>query len=195
MRLKTILGPVAAAALMVAIGSGTASATTLTSPAGTALPTGSVIKGELSSGKTELHPPIGTIQCNKSTLEGKTTNSGGAGISVNIALSTLTFSECNATVTVLKKGNLAIDAKGGGEGTVTGGGLETTVSYLGFHCIYSADPITLFVVGFIAGQIFATVIILAVLSRTGGSSGAFCGSTAKWTGTYKITSPQPLLVD
>jgi hypothetical protein len=34
--------------------------------------------------------------------------------------------------------------------------------------------------------------ISATIPRTGGSSGIFCGSTAAWTGAYKVMSPATL---
>jgi len=179
---------------MAVISSSTASATILTSPAGNQLGAGTIIKGE-QGGKIIFDPPFGAIECSQSTLEGETTNSGGASETVNVALSTLTFTSCNATVTVLKKGNLEIHTEGGSannNGAVTMSSHEITVQYLGTHCVYNGPPV---LIGAIVGRVVATIILKSILKRTGGSSGAFCGSTAEWTGTYHITAPGSLYVD
>lgn len=60
--LKTLgLAPIVAVALMAS--TGTASAETLTSPAGTHIPVGTLVHFE-SVGHVVLHTPIGTVECN-----------------------------------------------------------------------------------------------------------------------------------
>lgn len=71
-----------------------------------------------------------------------------------------------------------------------------TVEVSGFHCIYKTSSTD---IGTLTGSANTesnpTLDIEATIPRTGGRSGAFCGSTAKWTGSYKVTAPNPLNVD
>jgi len=177
-----------AAALMAFFAVGTASATIIEKEAGTALPSGTSITAE-SEGKTELHPPIGSINCLKSHVGGKTTNAGGVGVNVTGNIESLSFTECNATVNVLANGTLTVAHTSGSNGTLSSTGAEVTVVYLGFHCIFRTNNTSL---GTVTGGTNATLDISATIPRTGGSSGAFCGSNAAWTGSYKVTTPSPL---
>lgn len=194
------LAAIAAAALMAFAGS--ASATTLTSPANTQY------SGSISSVNEKtviLHPPFGDIECKKSTVEGSITNAGGAEstVSGNIkeegSVHGLTFSECNATVTVIKSGSLEVhtqEANNNHNGTVTSTGTEVTVELLGTHCIFATSGTD---IGTLTGSSNtgsnATFDISATIPRTEGRSGAFCGTSAQWTGSYKVTSPTFLDVD
>ncbi len=187
------LAAIAASALMAF--AGTASATLLTSPAGTALTVGKVIHAVTPAGThAVLDSPIGKIECN-STVQGSITNAGG-GVptkSVEGNLTTLSFTGCTtATVHVLKNGTLKITSSGGGKGALTSTGAEVTVETFGLHCIYSTNGTP---IGTVTGGSPAKLAISAEIPRTGGKSGAFCGSTAPWTGSYNVTSPNPLFVD
>jgi hypothetical protein len=184
-----------AAALMAFFAVGTASAAILESPEGTQLNSGTSISSK-SEGTTELHPPFGSINCTSSSVGGKTTNNGGSGENVNGTIETLTFSGCNATVTPLPKGGPHGTLSIASNGTLTGTGNEVTVSYLGFHCIFKTNNTKL---GTVTDSTdtkgkAATLDIEATIPRTGGTSGAFCGSTAQWTGSYEVTSPNPLYI-
>jgi hypothetical protein len=148
-----------------------------------------------------LHPPIGDIECNKSTYTAHTTNTGGAGITVQAGLTALTFGECNAEVVVLKQGGYIIHTTveieaANHNGTVTSTGMELTVSFLGFHCIFGTKETDF---GDLTGSTTTggtpTFDLQASMPRTGGRSGAFCGSTAQVTGDYKITEPDWMDVD
>lgn len=201
---QSALGAAVVAALMVfAVTS--ASATELyTEPAGGSeesngmVTTGSTIASEAEETVT-LHPPIGSIECEESKVEGTTSNTGGASETVKGNISTLTFGKCNATVTVLKKGSLEIHTrteKADGNGTLTSSGAEVTVVFAGFHCVFSTNNTDLgTLTGSTATEGNATLDIEATIPRTGGSSGIFCGSTAQWTGAYKVTQPVVLGVD
>ena len=74
------LAAVAAAALMAFVGAGTASATTLTGPGGTALSVGTTMHSA-SEGKAVLDAPFGNVEC-ESTVHGAVTENGGAGSAV-----------------------------------------------------------------------------------------------------------------
>ncbi len=176
----------------------TASATTINNSEGTILGSGTTIVSE-AEGTTILHPPIGDIECSASKVEGKTSNEGSATETVKGGIETLTFAGCNATVTVLKKGELEIHTKTedpDNNGTLTSTGAEVTVEFKGFHCIFSTNATD---IGTLTGSKTtggnATLDIEATIPRTGGRSGAFCGSPAQWTGSYKVTNPSTLNVD
>ncbi len=200
--LKTLgLAAIAAGALMAFVGAGTASATelTCTNPPGTkvmcAAPTH--IHAEAENIVT-LHPPIGDIECKKSTVTGFA-STGSATTTPNGENEALTFGECNAAVTVLKKGSLEIhttETNANNNGLLTSSGTEVTVEFLGFHCIFGTSATK---VGHLTGSSttggMPTFDISATIPRTGGRSGAFCGSTAQWTGNYTITTPEWLDVD
>ena len=189
-----------AAALMASAVVGTASATTIETEAGVPLGSGTSITA-VAEGRTELHPPIGSIWCPESHVGGKTTNAGGGGINVIGNIESLSFTGCNATVTPIKDGNgrygsLAVSWTSGSNGTLYGTGQEVTVVYLGFHCIFRTTNTKL---GTVTGSATtggdATLDIEAMIPRTSGSSGAFCGAVgtaAQWTGSYKVLLPTPL---
>jgi hypothetical protein len=184
-----------AAALMALVVAGSASATTLTGAGGATLGSGTTISSE-NEGTVTLDPPFGKIECNKSSVSGTTSNSGGSEVDVTGNIESLSWSECNATVTVLKNGSLTVHGTGGNNGTLSSTGTEVTVEYLGTHCIFKTNSTSL---GTLTGSANtggnATLDISATIPRTGGRSGAFCGSTAAWTGAYKVTSPSTLNID
>ena len=193
------LAAMAAAAVVAfaALGAGSASATELDNATGM-IATGSTIAASAES-TTTLHPPIGDIECSASGVEGTTSNTGGASETVSGNISSLTFTGCNATVTVLAKGSLEIHTRETGansNGTLTSSGTEVTVEFGGFHCIFKTSSTD---IGTLTGSANtggnATLDIEATSPRTGGRSGAFCGSTAKWTGSYKVNTPSTLNVD
>jgi len=179
-------------AAVASFATSTASATTL------GLATGSTLEAEAET-TTILHPPIGNIECKASKVIGKTSNEGGASETVKANVETLTFTECNATVTVLAKGSLEVHTKEAGannNGTLTSSGTEVTVELFGFHCIFKTSNTD---IGTLTGSANtganATFDVEATIPRTGGRSGAFCGSTAQWTGSYEFTNPGSLNVD
>ncbi len=198
------LAAIAAGALMAFAGAGTASATelTCTNPPGTKVmcEPGTMIHAE-SEGHAVLDPPIGKIEC-VSTVTADTLNTGGAGETVEAKITSLTFTGCTngATVTVLERagahptGTLTIHTTeepiNNLDGTLTSTGTEVTVESAGFHCIFSTNNTD---IGDLTGssktKATPTLDISASISRTGGRSGAFCGTTASWTGSYKITEP------
>jgi len=186
-----------AAALMAMAFAGSASATALTGAGGAVLGSGTTITSEAQT-SVILHPPFGEIICKKSNVSGKTTNAGGAAETVKGNIETLDFSECNATVTTLANGSLEVHTEkeaANNNGTLTSSGSEVTVEYFGTHCIFKTTNTD---IGVVTGSTTtggnAVFDIAATIPRTGGRSGAFCGSTAQWTGSYKVTSPSTLNV-
>ena len=197
MNIRTFGLAALAAALMALVVAGSASATTLTGASGT-LPSGTTIAAE-NEGTVTLHPPIGDIECTKSAVSGKTTNAGSSTETVKGNIESLSFTSCNATVTVLTKGTLEVHTRettANNNGTLTSSGTEVTVEFAGFHCIFKTSSTDIgTVTGSANTKSNATFDISAKIPRTGGRSGAFCGTEAEWTGSYKITNPTTLNVD
>lgn len=173
--------------------------TTVTSPKGTKLGTGTEIKAE-SEGAVEFAGTI-TFSCQKSTMEGKISNAGGEGATVSAELSKQTFTECgNHTVEVKKPGSLEIHSLENSNGTLTSTGAEITVLTHGIflgtrHCIYTTSKTDL---GTLTGSTTtgATATFDVGPVTTGQSAtDANCGSNAEWGGSYKVTTPDSLYVD
>jgi hypothetical protein len=99
------LALVAAAALMAF--AGPASATTVTSPAGTEY-TGEIYATATSS--LLLQAGFSNATCTESTVKGKVESNGGAAASGNISF--LSFSGCNFTLDVLSGGSLEVESTG-----------------------------------------------------------------------------------
>jgi len=186
---------IAAAALMAFAGTASATDITVTTAGATdTIESGELeITAELEAGQnaTLKSSFIGEVVCSASTMAGKTTNLGGATETIKGNIGTLTFTSCNGTVTVLKNGTLEVhtqEASANGNGTLTSSGAEVTVELAGLHCIFSTSNTD---VGVVKGahEGHATFEAKsAAIPRTGGRSGAFCGSSATWNANYTITA-------
>ena len=151
---------------------------------------GTTIKASLKTGtKSVLDPPYGAIECFEASIEGGVTNAGGETGNVSGSVNTFSLGKCEGTVSILKKGTFTIKSPSEGSGVLVLEGFETTVIYLGTHCIYSGSASIP-----LKGGAMASIGTNTTLTRTGGSSGAFCGSTAAWTVDYTVTAPEPLYV-
>jgi hypothetical protein len=190
------LAAIAAAALMAFVGAGSASATTLTCEGSAcaegAIGTGANFHSE-SNGKAVLDAPFGNVECN-STVQGHVTSATVA----TVAVDGLVWTNCGSdTVTTLGTGTLTItNIAGTKDGTVTSTGAKVTVEHIGTHCIFETSSTDL-------GRLTGTTTtgatgkfdISATIPRVGGRSGAFCGSSAPWTGSYTIDAPMTGDVD
>ena len=187
------------AAAFASFAAATASATTLNGSGGTALGLGTTISAE-SEGTVILDAAIGKLECKKSQISGKISRAGGAAETVEVAVETYSDTECNSVFAVLKKGTLEIHTQSEGansNGTVTWNGTELTTELGGFHCIWatttSADVGTLTGSTTTGGS--AKLDVSVELPRTGGRSGALCGTKTQFTAAYKFTAPSTLNVD
>lgn len=192
MKPQRALGIAAIAAAFLTAFVGTATASVVTSPAGT------TYTGEThweSVGKLVLHsenaPTAFTPEC-KVTMQ-INHNSHGSGVTAGGNVTHITWFNCTngATVVVSKGGTLEAHALGGGNGTMTSSGNEMTihVPVLNIKCIYTTNNTD---IGTLTGSNTtggtATLDInSATLPRTGGS--AFCGTGAFSTGFLKISKP------
>lgn len=191
MKYVKMLGLLAVAAAALMAFAGTASATNVTSNEGET-PT---IKA--TAGETTLHG-VSTITCQKSTVEGKV-ETHGAGVPASGKITHLAFEECNNPVTVISLGSLSVHTddpkKANGNGIVTSSGARVLIHItgLGITCTFGTteEATTL---GTLKGGSPATLTISATIKRESGHSGAFCGSSGLWTGTYTVNTPSTLTV-
>lgn len=197
MKYVKMLGLLALAASALMAFAATASAVTLTSPTGTVYT--STITAESEGTATELHGSFITVSCKKSHVEGKV-EQHGSGVTAKGNISTLSFSECNFPVKVLKAGSLevhAISCNVNNEctGTVTSSEAEVTIETSIANCLFTTkatDVGTLTPTNDTGGH--ATLDInSAGIPRTGHS--IFCGSAGTWTGSYTVTTPSTLWIN
>jgi hypothetical protein len=191
--LKILALLVTAATSLMAFASSAAAAPTLTSPAGTEY-------------RSVLHASLefGTSTTFKAGIEDTCTESTAGGlVSTNIEthaespLATLTFSHCTQDTRVVFPGSLTVD----GNGTVFtwSSRWEIKVTSLGVTCFYGGELGSVDIGKLTpSNTTFSTTATLDVntteLPREPGSNAFFCASKATWTGSYVITTPEPLLL-
>jgi hypothetical protein len=191
MKYVKMLGLLAVAAAALMAFAGTASATVVTSPAGTAY-TGTI---KATSTNTALHGPFTTVACEHSVVEGKVEKQGADPITASGKISYLDFTNCNYPVKVLKYGSLEVhtDPSGvAGDGTLTSTGAEVTIETSIANCLFTTESTD---IGTVDGSNTGHAVfnISASIPRTGHSF--FCGSSGTWTGNYTVISPSTLYID
>jgi hypothetical protein len=185
-----ILELLVVAGAVLATFAASASATTLTSPAGT-LYTGEIQTA--SQGHTKLHHPMVVVECN-SKLDG-VMESHGSGVTATGKVTKFTFESCtnswHKTTAVL--GALEVHhISGTSNGTVTSHGTTITTTRFGVICNYLTFNTH---VGTLTGGSPAILHIEGQIPVHSGSS-AFCGTAPiQWTGSYKVNVPTSLFVD
>jgi hypothetical protein len=196
------LAAIAALGLMAFAGSGSASATTLTCTdpifhSKVTCPSGTEIDATAESSLI-FKAGFANVTCTESTIKGTTSNAGSSTETVKANVNTLTFGNCNATVTVTKGGSLEIHTQSAGannNGTLTSSGIELHMTVSPFTCTYGTNSTDL---GILTGSSTtgktSTVDISAELVKLP-PSGPLCASPARWEGSYWITSPDWLDVD
>lgn len=198
--LKTSVLATVAVGALVLIGAGSAAATelTCTSPPGTVVmcPSGTTVH-EAPIGHTTFDTPSGSVQCNL-TFVGSTTSTGGASQTVFGDFTSVVFSNCTGPiVNLIKSGTFEYHGISGTHNAlVTSKGQEITTEFIGTHCIYATNNTSL---GTLTGSSStggtAILDISATIPRTGGRSGAFCGSSSPLTGSMEVTTPDWFDVD
>jgi hypothetical protein len=186
-----ILGLMAVAAMAVmAFTAASASATTL-EIGGVAKNEAITLKSSLKTGTSAiLKDEFGTTTdtCTTSTVEGKTSTFTGAAVSGPI--SSLTFSNCTHTTTVLKPGKLSVTwISGTTNGTVSSSEAEVTV----FSTFFGASATCKTGAGTDIGTL--TGVKATTEHATMDINGTIpCGilGNSSWTGTYTVTSPTGL---
>lgn len=196
---KLLLAAATAGVLIAAIGTGSASATelTCTNPPGTVVmcPANTVLHFQ-SNGHVVLDSLSGKVSCNL-TFEGHTSNTGSSSETVTGPITTWAPSGCTtANVQVLRLGAFALHKINPHQARLTATETEVTVETFGLHCIFTTSNTEL---GTITGSSEtggnAALDLSGTIPRTGGRSGAFCGSSTPITGGFTITSPSWLEFD
>jgi hypothetical protein len=176
-----MLGLITATATALVVLGGTAIAATLTAPQGTTY-TSSI---QATAGNLVMHGNLYAMSCKHSSLKGKI-ETHGAGVAAGGALSSLTFSQCNSSVTVKRYGSLKFHSNG----TVTSTDAEIVSPSSMGECVYTTSNTVL---GTLAGGSPGVLSLSAIIPRTGGS--LWCGSSVEWTGSFTFTTPGSLWVD
>lgn len=199
---QSTVGLIAGLALALAAYASPATATTFTSPAGTAY-TG-VVKAKSAASHVLLHTKNGTIiTCETSAFDWQVESHGPA-VTTKASVTNLSFGSCGTTtVSVLKKGTLEFHGGSGIEtwGRVTWSGFELTVaSPFTPDCKYFfQQPTSIFMGGFtsssrpeLGGK--TSAFHLGTEKFPVGNS-IFCPEWLQMTGFYTITSPDYLDFD
>jgi len=210
MKRKKIVGLTAmATAVAMTVGAGSASATELCTenvspcPAAKKLGVGTTVHAVLKSGTvSRFTTPSGTVTCNATTIQGKTSTAGAAGEPVKMSMSSFTFGGCSYDVVgnppckvtgAPAEGNLELLAGAGGNGSMTLGpgeseaGVEVKCNEMGslIECTFRFPLTQLAVSGGNPAHITASETAAA-------KEGVLCPLTMKWDATYEVTSPKPL---
>ncbi|MGN6815926.1 MAG: hypothetical protein ACTHK3_07560 [Solirubrobacterales bacterium] len=195
-----LAGLAAATALLLTMSlSGTASGTILCETSGNPCANegyydvGTMIESTLKSGtKSVLKMGVNTAECSESTLGVEETNHGGGTTEVVGSVSTLTFGSCSCTMTVLKKGIVAVAwTSGTNNGNVSGEGTEVHTVCGGITCNYGGLVKEHFTLEGGASAVWKAAE--AVLIKQEGSF--LCSTTAKWSAEYAVSKPSPLDVE
>jgi hypothetical protein len=190
----------ALAMALMALGSGTASATKLCSvntsqcPAGNTYAKGTSNKTQLVSGtKSTMSSGFVTVTCSESTMSGKTTSEGGAGAVLG-EISSVTWKNCTSSLgsctasALLTPWPAEVTGSGGnGSLTVQHPGGKFTCG--GTTCEYEASKASISVSGGNPAKAKASNISF---TKIGG--GFLCSSTSSWSAEYEVTAPKPLFI-
>lgn len=196
---KCGLVTVVALALMAFVNASTASATEATCSKGVMCTNGSAFEARAThlvlKGAVE-------ITCEESVIRGEQANTGSSTETDEYFALLITITVCKNgwITTTIKPGKLIFhtdeqDPTGtSGNATVTWAGGEITAenkSLGGLHCIFTTTTPT--DIGTLDGSTTtgktATLTVEGTITRSGGRSGAFCGSSAVWTGDYTVLVP------
>lgn len=186
------LAAIAVGVLMVCGGVGTATATELT--CGSSLCAVGATFHAVSEGKTVIDAPFGNVEC-EVTVHGHVVRPGSGTTTATIEITEFKLTQCgNDNVIALRPGYFEIhttETKANGDGTVTGAGMEITVEHVGTHCIFGTG--TGHDIGWLTGSNNTgktmTLDTSAVITRIGGRSGVFCGSSAPVTASDEVDVP------
>jgi hypothetical protein len=197
------IAAVAATALMAFVGAGTASATVLcstnTTPCtGTKYGVGTKVESHLRAGTEAVFTGgFATLKCTEAITSGEVTNAGSSTATVVVKITTLDFTGCNCTMTVLSNGELEVHYTSAGNGTLTGKNSSVTMNCSGVSCIFgtaAAGP----TIGPTTGGATASIKAEAKLPYIAGDASNFTctlgSGTYTWNATYDVTKPAPLFV-
>ncbi|HEU5062879.1 MAG TPA: hypothetical protein VFT79_06970 [Solirubrobacterales bacterium] len=190
-----------AAAALMALAAG-ASATVITSPAGTAF-TGAV-KAESIEPRVYVHYGFTELETCDSEFEWKV-ESHGAAVTAKGAIASFSLSNCGSEMTLVKPGAFEVHtwgAEGSGHGSVTWTGAEITIRrFSSMHCFYkienpSWDPEHPYIANITGSKERNSTATLDVEIRWTLVQGSLlCPKQSAWTAYFTVTSPDYLDVD
>jgi len=194
------LAAVATAALTAFVGASSASAAVLcktkTDPCKSLVKNGETLSSQLvAKKKARINITFHVVECNKSTIVSKVTKEGGKGAVPEANIETLSFTECNCELLVMKKGTFYVShTVGTDNGTVFGTGQEIVTQCVPdqVKCTWVTNNTPL---GELKGGNPAILDVDAVLAINKAASNPLCEEEAFWTGEYEFTSPNPLYVE
>lgn len=192
-----------AMAALTSLGAGTASATRFCSTSVNPCPmanrwNATTTVASAVSTPAQIITSLGTISCQKSTLGGKTTGSGGGlGVAVTEEFSTFMMEECKVgttactmTVSALPyAGEVNWTANFDGLLKISNGGMGNPIVLAEcgalIKCTFTTPLAELEVKGGVTALLIANAIMLS-------RQGALCPTQAKLKATYEVSSPGPL---
>lgn len=184
----------AAATLILAafVRTGAASATELY-VGDTPLGLGGITASLKSTTSALLKDKNGTTEdtCTASTMKMKIERDTGSGWNPSGKVSTLTFTGCTHTTTVLNPGSLTITWTSGTNGSVSSSGAEVTVK----STIFGVSAICKTSAGTTIGTLTGTSSGNATMDINASTLDCGVFGTSTWTGTYTITLPTVLGVE
>ncbi|HEY6730713.1 MAG TPA: hypothetical protein VI039_06780 [Solirubrobacterales bacterium] len=196
MKYVKMLGLLAVAATALMAFAATASATTVTSPAGSPY-TGTI---EATNEGTLTLVGVATVNCDHSYVRGTITQHGivnGNTVPASGPIHELTFDECDQHVNVQSGGTLEINSAGtliSKNATVE---VEFTTIFGNIHCNFATtgtDVGDLTDAPSNSGHATLHIEENDIPVEAEGSS-FLCGATAEWNGAYTVTSPTGLVID
>ncbi|MGN6254363.1 MAG: hypothetical protein ACTHO8_05205 [Solirubrobacterales bacterium] len=191
----------AATALSVLFGVGSASATVLcknnTNPCSAPYGMAQEIDAELEAGTpTFIRSGVLVAECTASTIKGEIAKAGGAAATVTGPITELTFGNCDCAIVVNLKGNFEIHhIEGSPNGLVKSQLMTLTVTCNGITCRFLTSEKGA-ELGILTGSsnfkgATATLDVHASLTTEKNSSTA-CNSQATWEGSYLVKTPDYL---
>lgn len=198
------LAAVAAVALMASVGAGSASAAVLcktkTDPCNSLLKNGEALSSQMvAKTKALINITWDVVECKKSAIGGKLTKEGGKGAVPEVNVETLSFTECNCEVLVLKKGTFYVShIVPSDNGTPFGTGQELITQC---NTIFGEVKCTWLTNNTSMGELKGgnPAILSAVnedlLLNKNAANTKNCEEEAFWTGEYEFTKPNPLYVE
>jgi hypothetical protein len=182
------------AAIALLAFTGTASATYLTSPAGSTYTGPITLEGSATSFEHPSEfPTFFPVTCKSSKIEGMV-EQHGASVTASGKVSKFSFSECSDSVTVLQPGSLEIHKTSvTGNGTVTSSGAEIRLhTSEGPVCTVKTSSTD---IGFLIGSnLIGGKATMDIGASSLPMTGVLCPSLGRWTGDYTVTTPSTLEV-
>lgn len=193
---------VASAALMAFVGASGASAGILcknySEPCNSILKKGETLSTQLRAGsKARINITFAVVECSKSAIAGKVAKEGGKGNAPEITVETVSFTECNCEVSVLKGGTYYVSTiPETGNGTAIGTGQEFITKcntiFGKLKCTWVTNNTPL---GEVEGGSPADIDVFNADPQLNKAlSSELCEEEAFWYGEYEITNPIPLFV-